>query len=146
MLDSIVVLKAGPAKTEYRVHRGLLCQSSPYFRAALEGGFKEAETQIIEWPEEESATVKIFQLWLYSGSLGVDLGDGLSTWRKLVDTYHFADVYHLPALKESIIDVSIDLQLRKSTFNVEVLDIVYRTPSAKPLQNYSWIWQFTTGL
>lgn len=134
MLDSIVVLKAGPAKTEYRVHRGLLCQNSPYFRAALEGGFREAETQIIEWPEEKPETVEIFQLWLYSGSLGVDMGDSMSAYEKLVNTYIFADAYDLSVLKDSVIDVFIEMPFREKTVNIHVLDKVYSTPSAKPLQ------------
>ncbi len=135
MLDTIVVLKTGPEKTAIRVHRGLLCQSSPYFRAALEGEFKEAESQTIDWPEEKPETVRTFQLWLYSGSMGLDIGDSLSAWRKLVNAYIFADMYDLSALKESVIDFFIDLKIRGSTVNVEVLDKLYSTPSAKPLQN-----------
>jgi hypothetical protein len=69
MLDTIVTLRVGATnkKTHLQIHKGLLCKASPYFRAALERGFKEAETQIIEWPEEELETVRIFQLWLYYG-------------------------------------------------------------------------------
>jgi len=134
MLDSMVVLKAGPTKTEFRVHRGLLCQISPYFRAALEGGFKEAEIQTIEWPEEKAETVKIFQLWLYSGSMDIDMGDSLSAWENLVDTYIFAEAYQLPALTVSVIDVFIQMKSQAMTVNIHVLARVYSTPSTKPLR------------
>lgn len=133
MLDTMVVLKVGPERTEFRVHRGLLCQSSPYFRAALEGDFKEAETQIIEWPEEKPETVRIFQLWLYSGSMDVR-GDSTSAWEKLVNTYIFADAYDLPVLKESVIDVFIETHFQGSTANITVMDKVYAAPFAKPPQ------------
>jgi len=134
MLDTIVVLKAGPEKIEFRVHKGLLCQSSPYFRAALEDEFKEAESQIVEWPKEKYETVKIFQLWLYSGSLSIGMGDGISACEKLVNTYVFADAYDLPVLKESVIDRFIELQFQGMTANITVIDKIYSTPFAKPLQ------------
>lgn len=130
----MVVLKVGPEREEFQVHRGLLCKSSPYFRNALEDGFKEAETQIIEWPEEEPRTVRIFQLWLYSGSMGADMWDSQSVWGNLVDTYIFANACDLPVLKESVIDTFIEMQYEESLGNVGVLDKVYNTPSAKPLR------------
>lgn len=130
----MVILKAGPKRKEFPVHRGLLCQSSPYFRTALQDGFEEAEIQIIEWPEEKPRTVRIFQLWLYSGSMGADMWDSMSVWGNLVDTYIFANTCDLPVLKESVIDTFIEMQFEGLIGNVIVLDKVYSTPSAKPLQ------------
>ncbi len=106
MLDTIVVLKVGLEKEEIRVHKGLLCETSPYFRAALQGGFKEAQDQTIEWPEEDPKITKIFQLWLYSGILDFDAETlDESAWSTLVDLYGFAEPYDLPALKNSVMDI-----------------------------------------
>lgn len=41
MLGSVVQLKVGPKKQIFHIHKGLLCSAAAYFRAALEGGFKE---------------------------------------------------------------------------------------------------------
>lgn len=105
-MDTIVVLKVGSEKEEIRIHKGLLCKASPYFRAALQGGFKEAQAQTIEWPEEDPKIVKLFQTWLYSRVIEFDAKpfDG-SAWFISIDLYAFADRYHLPALKDSVIDI-----------------------------------------
>ena len=40
-LDSVVQFTVGPEKQVFHIHKGLLCNAAAYFRAALEGGFKE---------------------------------------------------------------------------------------------------------
>lgn len=115
MLDTIVVLKVGSQKEAIRVHRGLLCNASPYFRAALQGGFTEAQTQTIEWPEEHPNIVKIFQTWLYSRAIEFDAKPlDESAWFTFIDLYGFADRYHLPALNDSVMDFLITCLLQES--------------------------------
>lgn len=49
------------------VHQATLCHW-PYFRGALLGDFKEAETQCIELPEDRPETVQAFLEFVYSGN------------------------------------------------------------------------------
>lgn len=100
MLDSIVVITAGPDKKPFFLHKGLLLQSSPYFRAALEGGFKEADLQTskslletvigegiltprwiaVEWPEEDPTIVDMFKIWLYSETVDIAAVNSAIAW------------------------------------------------------------------
>lgn len=67
--NTIVSLVVGKEKQVFKVQKVLLCSSSPFFRAALEGNFKEAAEQKIEFPEEQEDVVERFVLWLYSSSV-----------------------------------------------------------------------------
>lgn len=42
---SFVVIEVGPKRIKYSVHKSLLEQESQYFRAALNGRWKEADEQ-----------------------------------------------------------------------------------------------------
>ena len=42
MYDTIVKITVGPEKALFHVHKGLICSTGAYFKAALEGEFKEA--------------------------------------------------------------------------------------------------------
>ena len=124
-LDTMVLIVAGQEKTHFHFHKGLLCKASPYFRAVLEGGFKEAELQTIEWPEEKATIVKVFQVWLYSGSVSLLPEDEAMPWEILVGLYVFADGHDLPALEDSIINYII----RKIVQQKSKVDLLALAPS-----------------
>ena len=70
------------------MHKGLLCNASPFFRGAFEGHFVESTNQCLDLPEEDPAIFKYLQLWLYSdtilegGEMPVDI-----PWTTLLDLY-----------------------------------------------------------
>ena len=41
IFDTIAQIEVGPGRNIFYVHKGLLCNIAPYFKAALEGGFRE---------------------------------------------------------------------------------------------------------
>lgn len=45
----------------------MLCSLAPFFKAALDGRFKEAADNAIPMPEESIVVVRRFQLWAYTG-------------------------------------------------------------------------------
>lgn len=55
-MSPIVILRIGPDNTQFRAYEDILCQLS-FFRAALQGGFKEATEKTITMPEDEPATI-----------------------------------------------------------------------------------------
>ncbi|RPA82590.1 hypothetical protein BJ508DRAFT_86189 [Ascobolus immersus RN42] len=52
---------------EKKAHKSVLCLQSPFFNAALTGGFREAVDSRIEFPEEEPSTVQGALEYLYIG-------------------------------------------------------------------------------
>ncbi|KAL8686860.1 MAG: hypothetical protein Q9218_006811 [Villophora microphyllina] len=61
----MVAIIVGKDRKTYYAHRDILCAGSDYFRAALMGQFKEAQSSRIEFPEEEPATLEVLLFWLY---------------------------------------------------------------------------------
>lgn len=66
-MSPIVILRIGPGNTEFRAYEDVLCRL-PLFRAALQGGFKEAAEKTITMPEEEPETISALIEFLYTGS------------------------------------------------------------------------------
>lgn len=66
------------------VHRELLCYYSPYYTAALKGGFAEAQTNTITVDLSDEETADLVS-WLYSGQIIS------SYYSQLFDVYVFAD-------------------------------------------------------
>jgi hypothetical protein len=89
-------------------------------------------------PEETSAVIKRFQLWVYTGSpLLHDEGIKDTPWKKLIWLYLFADRYCIPDLQNSVIDNIAAKQQALSTVPMAQLHLIYdNTPSTSPLRRY----------
>lgn len=91
----------------YRVHKGLVCHYSRYFRTAFRGGFIEE----VFLPSKEKTGFAVFMEWVYTGLLGCD--DDLvglmssATEEKLLTGYVFAEAKGIPHLKNAIIDLLV---------------------------------------
>lgn len=66
-MSPIIILRIGPDKTEFRAYEEILC-NLPFFRAALQGSFKEASEKAITMPEDEPETIAALIEFLYTGS------------------------------------------------------------------------------
>ncbi|THY17419.1 hypothetical protein D6D00_08503 [Aureobasidium pullulans] len=77
------------------VHRELLCYYSPYYTAALKGGFAEAQTNTITVDLSDEETADLVS-WLYSGQIIS------SYYSQLFDVYVFADEKKMLALRRSL--------------------------------------------
>ncbi|KAI4852050.1 hypothetical protein E4T44_01744 [Aureobasidium sp. EXF-8845] len=64
-----IIVGSGADAKSFHVHKKLLCDSSTYFKAALNNGFMETKNQIIELEDEEHAVILSFILWLYDDKL-----------------------------------------------------------------------------
>lgn len=65
-MSPIITLDIGPKKTRLRAYEAILCRL-PFFRAALQGEFKEATEKAITMPEDEPVTVGALIEFLYTG-------------------------------------------------------------------------------
>lgn len=69
LYDSLVTVLVGSQETRFDLHRGLLCASSDFFRAAITGDFKERDQNKIKLPKQDVKIFKFFVRWLYTGRL-----------------------------------------------------------------------------
>ncbi|KAL8848085.1 MAG: hypothetical protein Q9221_006887 [Calogaya cf. arnoldii] len=68
LTDNLVALLVGKDLKAYYVHRDLICDRSAHFRAALQGRFQEAQTNRIEFPEDDEKTFELFIRRLYGST------------------------------------------------------------------------------
>lgn len=105
----MVQVEVGPEERKFTLHKGLLCAFSSYFKAALEGGFKEAEEQVIRLPEDDVKVFERFQLWIYTGTFieagetEKDMDDDL-----IIGLYLSAEARGIPQLQNLAIDCYIN--------------------------------------
>lgn len=66
-MSPIITLRIGPDNIQFRAFEDLLCRL-PFFKAALQGGFKEASEKAITMPDEEPATIAALIEFLSTGS------------------------------------------------------------------------------
>lgn len=139
MLDAIAVIKVGPEKKEFWIHKGVLCRAGSFFQAALEGGFKEALEQTIEMPEADVGAFKQFLVWLYSGQFPDPMASSTeeANWDLFVQLYIFAETYGIPALQNDSIDVLCKLWELGDMFPSDIIKKAYKaTPSNSPLRKF----------
>ena len=91
---------------DFTVHKGIICQASKFFEAALNGPFSEAVTGTVELPEESPTNFERVYTWLYTketksikGEADVNCDNS-----QLVDLYVFGDKFSMPTLCNGIID------------------------------------------
>jgi hypothetical protein len=68
--SALVTIRAGtlPSQKEFIVHEDMLFQSE-FFRRALQGEWKEADTRIINLPEDDAVDVNLYLQYIYTKSL-----------------------------------------------------------------------------
>ncbi|KAL0632101.1 hypothetical protein Q9L58_009033 [Maublancomyces gigas] len=67
IMSPIIILRVGPDQTEFRAYEEILC-SLPFFRAALQGSFREASEKAITMPEDDPEIIAALIEFLYTGS------------------------------------------------------------------------------
>lgn len=95
-------------KATFNLPTNLLLGSSPFFKAALGGKFKEAETSVLNMPEEIVEVIHRFRLWLYTSSpLSMDESVKDADWLLFIRLYIFADKYRISDLQNMVIDILV---------------------------------------
>lgn len=90
------------------MHKTFLCDASPFFRAALEGHFKETTDGFVKLPEDEPDTIDRFLGWLYWEDYDIKqlVKDETDTecWSAIIDDHVFADKVQVEAFQNHIVD------------------------------------------
>lgn len=63
--QDVVAILVGPDKTPFIAHQDLLTSTSPYFKAAFEGKFREASDSTIHLADINTVAFKLFLDWAY---------------------------------------------------------------------------------
>ena len=118
------------------VHKDILCRSAPYFKAALEGGFKESEDQVLELPNDDPVVFSHFQLWLYTGNILESHESAKDIdWNVLINLYLFGDIRGIPRLQNEAIDLFIDKYVAMNQIPRDQLNHIYEnTLDGSPLR------------
>jgi len=92
----------------FHMHKGLLCSRSSYFRAAFDGGFREAIEKSIDMPEDDPLVVERFQFWLYYDRvLECTETETSLDFKTIIGLLLFSEMRDIPALQRVTMDTLI---------------------------------------
>lgn len=69
ILSPVVEILVGKTEIAFHIRSDLLCQTSDYFRACLQGNFSEAAKDEVKLFKTRAETFQYFVKWLYTGDL-----------------------------------------------------------------------------
>ncbi|KAG9520136.1 hypothetical protein KCU93_g7762, partial [Aureobasidium melanogenum] len=99
-----ITVGVGTSAVVFNLPKELLCQSSTYFRAALNSGFSETITQRIVLDDEDPDIFRTYALWLFQEELKRDCLDEVSqVERHLFYLYIFADKRGIVKLANDVV-------------------------------------------
>lgn len=113
MYDKIVEVQVGPEgrNPPFYLHTGLLCHHSPYFRATIQGKFKEANAGVIRLAHDKYQVVNTFKAWLYTSNI-LEVSCQYTKWDQLchflLKCWLWADMRGATCFQNAIIDNIID--------------------------------------
>ena len=104
------VLKSGSSQKTFHVHKTFLTDASPFFRAALEDGFKEASKNAMTLPDDKEETFERFLGWLYTQKYTIkdkELENSQDLWDDIIDDHVFADKIQVEAFERAVTDKAL---------------------------------------
>lgn len=116
----------------------LLCHFSPYYHAALQGGFKEARKKSLDVDTDEETLVTVI-FWLYHGQLPTAFTSFDSFTRKnyLLKLYIFADRFDILALRRYIISHWASTNWSTNLLSFSQVAFAYTNlPTSSPMLRY----------
>ena len=137
LYDTIIYVKVGPAQERFGIHKSLLSHHSSYFKAALEGGFEEPETQVINLRDEDPKVFWAFNEWLYSGTVAHQRYATNEKWSALLNLYVFAEKRIVPKFQNALIDAMINLWGEIGSYPKTEIHLAWvNTATSSPLHKF----------
>jgi hypothetical protein len=124
----------------FNVPKALLCNSSPYFKAALNGSFMEGQTHIIDLDDEVPSIIRTYVAWLYQGQLNSRdieeaLDDSGDFGLHIAEVIVFADKRDIGELKNDAITMLLSYLHTVGLAPIEVIDCIYGMPKSTAIGN-----------
>ena len=111
----MVTILVGPHKHIIIASASKLTACSPFFKAALDGSFKESEDKEVPLPEETPSTVSLFVHWAHGGKLPKIGQPVRQTPTSLVELYRFANMMRcLDLVRELVTDLHHNMKMMLS--------------------------------
>lgn len=125
----MIRIKAGTDPTEtFEMYRGVLSFYSDYFRAALNGGFREATDPIFDLSAEKAKVFRVFKDWVCARKLP---GAGETNWRDPCELWVSADGRQMPLFANTVMNILRDKFVLEWTVPTSELHFVYRNTTVK---------------
>ena len=120
------------------IHKNLLCHHSSYFKAALEGGFEESKTGVIDLRDEDVEVFSVFNEWLYSGDVTYEHYEAHhGMWSALLKLYVFAEKRVVPEFQNALIDAMINVWVEDSSYPKTEIHLAWvNTATSSPLRTF----------
>ncbi|KAK4952511.1 hypothetical protein LTR10_009317 [Elasticomyces elasticus] len=107
----VFTVVVGEEEEEFTLHASIATKYSGFFKAACNGGFREAQDKIIHLPDVGPATFRAYVQWIYSGNVVVVDGEELRSddkgdqrqWR-LIKLYVLGEILSDMLLRNKITD------------------------------------------
>lgn len=128
----------GRKRATVSVHTELLCHFSPYYYAALKGGFEESGSESLE-VDTDKETLNLLVSWLYSGQLLAHLSpaDRFKKYR-LMCLYIFADRFDFLALRRHIFKAWNEAFIVSKSPGFENVNYLYKNlPTSSPMLQFT---------
>jgi BTB/POZ domain len=124
-LREIITLKVGKGgqQIEFTVHKDVICEASPFFKAACKPENMKPDSRVIELPEDEPEVIQIMVYWIYHNEICINQqvlkreyeGDrdscvqALTTpWGLFAQLYIVGKKYKMSSLQNDAIDALLD--------------------------------------
>jgi hypothetical protein len=118
------------------IPKALLCNSSPYFKAALNGTFIEGQTQSIDLDDEAPSIFRTYVAWLYQGHLNSrDLDDPGDFGLHIAQVLVFADKRNIRELEDDAISMLLSYLNKTGLATLEAINCIYDMPESAKISN-----------
>jgi hypothetical protein len=111
----VATILVGPSRIKFRVPVHVLTDQSPFFAKAFQGPFKEAETKVMELPDDEPETFARFKAWVRLARTKPDcvaIADTeVKNHMKILDLaklWVFAEKVRVPILQNTVMSYIVD--------------------------------------
>lgn len=132
----MVTVHVGEQRHQFLIHKELLCHHSSFFRATFQGSFIEASSGNVELPDDDVEVFKIFESWLYTGSVGLMSNVAGHQPSKLVKLYILADKIEIPAIQKETLETLRERAVRNLDLcDPDTIHLAFEnTPPGSPLR------------
>jgi hypothetical protein len=119
----------------FTVQKALLCNSSTYFKAALNGPFVEGQSQTIDLDDEDPSIFRTYVAWLYQGQLRSrdieeELDDPQDFGLHIAEVIVFADKRDVGELKNDAISMLLSYLEDAEPASLDVINCIYNMPKS----------------
>ncbi|KAH0289721.1 hypothetical protein M436DRAFT_66578 [Aureobasidium namibiae CBS 147.97] len=128
----------GPHAGVFTIPKALLCNSSAYFKAALNRPFIEGQTQTIHLDDEDPSIFQTYVTWLYQGQLDSqdieeELDDPQDFGLHIAEVMVFADKRDVRELKNDAISMLLSYLVTHGLASLDTINCVYNMPKSSEI-------------